>query len=368
MSSTDADRERTRIERLADVAMMIELFGEWNEGSTDRRLRYQSRDLWASDLRAAISALSPAPSEGEWKPEGVTDASAQLFRKHLRDRLEQFGELRALDVRGYAEVLDAKGQIVASTKHPSLILALNSLRAIANDDRFWTAANPPPPEGELDPVQVAEPASFAEGNAGRIGGAHPQTGALPAKRENSRLSKLRELMGKVEWHLGAREIELRDRRAPSREIVEVLDVLTKVREVPALLDRLVAQSTQGEIRGDEVALATLSEWTPELEAARMALCQTTGDEEEAALTLLGDIIARAKVSLASQSPSPPSLPPGLLAQVKEALEPFARYCDLNDLDERNCVEDAIEVPIRDLLRAAQVLRSCESADAAGDKD
>jgi len=69
------------VERLSDVAMMIELFGEWNEGSTDRRLRYQSRDLWASDLRAAIAALSELPQNGS-SPQKSPSESAGGWRAY----------------------------------------------------------------------------------------------------------------------------------------------------------------------------------------------------------------------------------------------------------------------------------------------
>jgi Lar family restriction alleviation protein len=41
--------------------------------------------------------------------------------------------------------------------------------------------------------------------------------------------------------------------------------------------------------------------------------------------------------------------------LREALEPFARYCDLNDLAERSDQDSAIEVPIRDLLNARAAL-------------
>lgn len=41
--------------RLETYALMIELFGEWNAGSTDRCARYQGCELWASDLSALLS-------------------------------------------------------------------------------------------------------------------------------------------------------------------------------------------------------------------------------------------------------------------------------------------------------------------------
>ncbi len=44
-----------------------------------------------------------------------------------------------------------------------------------------------------------------------------------------------------------------------------------------------------------------------------------------------------------------------VARLKEALEPFAHYYDLNDLHERDN-DDAIEVPVRDLRRARTALK------------
>jgi hypothetical protein len=45
----------------------------------------------------------------------------------------------------------------------------------------------------------------------------------------------------------------------------------------------------------------------------------------------------------------------------EALEPFAHYCDLNDLDERD-PDDALVIPVRDLIRARAALRLAKGED------
>lgn len=57
------------------------------------------------------------------------------------------------------------------------------------------------------------------------------------------------------------------------------------------------------------SIAILDEWTPELEKARVALCESeeTSDEHEAALTLLGDILERTRATLTaalSTAPAP----------------------------------------------------------------
>jgi hypothetical protein len=46
-----------------------------------------------------------------------------------------------------------------------------------------------------------------------------------------------------------------------------------------------------------------------------------------------------------------------IARLREALKPFAHYYDLNDCQERPA-DDALEVPIRDLLAAK---RACEQS-------
>ena len=76
------------------------------------------------------------------------------------------------------------------------------------------------------------------------------------------------------------------------------------------------------------------------------------DSMAALKKIMGRMQERTELYRSAPSASAPAEAPGEEDVARTALEPFARYVDQNDLRSRRDYENVLEVPVRDLIRAA----------------
>lgn len=104
------------VARLGDMALQIEMFGGWNAGATDRRMIWCGRELWASDLRAVLAALTVSQAALE-----VAEAELVEARRVIAPVVEQRDFLitglweanwRTSEVLGIENMLDAAAQFL----------------------------------------------------------------------------------------------------------------------------------------------------------------------------------------------------------------------------------------------------------------